>query len=136
MEEVGAIEVRRKDAASARQLAFAASSVAGPRAALPAGWEAVESADGTYYSHDASGVTQWERPTGDAAVVDAGEALPEGWSAVESAEGTYFAHESGQTQWERPDDLPPGWTAAFSRSRQLPYWRHTSGESVWEKPKK
>lgn len=31
-------------------------------------------------------------------------------------------------------DLPPGWTQAWSTSKQLPYWRHVDGRASWVHP--
>ena len=154
-----AIEQRRKQASS-RQLGIAAAATAGADSAksLPDGWEAVESAEGTYYSHAEHGTT-WDRPSrsrsdkaqaahSPTAAAATSAALPAGWSTAEADGATYYVNDVTQeTSWERPTEpaqqaaapnaapqLRSGWAAVQADDGSTYYVHEATGQSSWEIP--
>jgi hypothetical protein len=87
-------------------------------AGLPPGWAAVWSTSrSVWYWRDANnGEVAWEKPLRKAGVLDAPD------DAADAAEAMAKA------------DLPPGWSATFSRSKQQWYWRGADGSTTWMKP--
>ena len=79
---------------------------------LPAGWMVCEDDEGnTYYLHEATGESSWDKPAAaeavaaandDAAVVEM--VLPEGWTACADDDGnTYYVNGStGESMWDMP----------------------------------
>ena len=93
---------------------------------LPLGWEPVfsRSKNTYYYRHKTSQETSWVKPAVTAAAAAAAAAAaPSSALAVPSAAGDAEAN------------LPPGWTAVWSKSKSVYYWRNmSSGATSWTKP--
>jgi hypothetical protein len=123
------------------QKTMMATSVAKAATGLAPGWVEVASADGfsaPYYWHEATGKTQWEKPT---------ESLPEGWVyAGSGAEPYYYNTITKVSQWERPisnvppppkavpaDILPGGWVYVDAKPSPY-YWNKTTNVTQWERP--
>lgn len=130
-----------------------AAAGGGKQEALPAGWVAHETTDGTnkvYYYHTESHRTSWTVPTGEtvgaenatlAAEAETTDALPTGWSAHATTDGsgkTYYHHgEKGETSWIHPkhvDGLPEGWEAVAGEGDKVYFHNQGSGETSWTKP--
>jgi hypothetical protein len=105
---------------------------------LPDGWKAVWSTSrAVWYWRAESGQVAWEKPVSLSAAKSS-RSLGLGAGDAASTPATTPAADADPAAAAEADakaDLPPGWTATWSRSKGRWYWRR-GDETTWTKPTK